>query len=110
MSDFGTLITFGKDSANLGPDKRAAILAAVNQAVKDGEFSSHIQDKNYTELHEWEDNTLCLKFTEYYEDEDADEIREFAEEEDIDEANELIEAIKPELDPDLEMAAIFTDW
>lgn len=110
MSDFGALITFGEGSASLGPEKRAAILAAVNEAVQKGEYSSHIKEKRYTELHEWEDETLCLKFTEYYNDDDRDEIWEFAEEEDVEEAEELIEQITPKLDPDLDIAVIFTDW
>lgn len=110
MSDFGALILFGTGSASLGQDKREAILAAVNEAVQNGEFSSHIKEKRYTELCEWEDDTLCLKLTEYYDDDDRDEIWDFAEEEDTVEAEELIKSIKPILDPNREISVIFTDW
>lgn len=48
--------------------------------------------------------------TEYYEDEDADEIREFAEEEDIQDCERIIEKLKPILETDFEMVAKFEDW
>ncbi|MDX2001556.1 MAG: hypothetical protein SFW35_03945 [Chitinophagales bacterium] len=110
MSDFGALILFGKDSANLSSDKRAIILDSINDTVQKGIFPAHIQEKQYTELSEWDDNSLCLKLTEYYDDDYRDEIWEFAQEEDLEEAKKLISAIKPKLGMALQISAIFTDW
>jgi hypothetical protein len=110
MSDFGALILFGEGSKNLNASERKYILTAINEAVKEGDYSSHIQEKVYAELWEWKDDFLCLKFTEYYNDDDREEVWKFAEEEDIDEAEEFIAAIEPKLNLNLEISAIFTDW
>ena len=109
MSDFGAIITFKKSGSSLSDSDRDSILKNFNKIVEDGEYSSHIKSRSSYKFNKL-DGVDCIKLTEYYEDEDADEIREFAEEEDIYEANEIIDSLKAVTDSSIEMEARFLDW
>ena len=111
MSDFGSLITLGKGSTkSLDQGQKANFLGALNEAISEGEYSILIKERQYEEFVEWEDDTLSIMLTEYYDDEDRDDIWEFAEEEDIAQAEEIIEAVNAKLDEPIDMKAIFTEW
>jgi hypothetical protein len=110
MSDFGALIIFRKASGTLSAEDKTLILDKLNEAVKNGEHSSHIKGAKYSKLIDWDENLHAVMLTEYFDDEDADEVREFAEEEDIDEANEIIAVLETSLGTDFKMEAVFTDW
>lgn len=109
MSDFGAVLIFSKKGGKQGSDDKSLILQEVNKTIENGDYSSHIKGKIYKELYDWEDNSFCLKFTEYYDDDDREEIWEFAEEEDLEEAQELIDTISPHL-PEFNITSEFTSW
>jgi hypothetical protein len=108
MSGFGTLITFKKLSGAMNEMDKEVILEKLNIAVEDGEYSSHISDRKYRELTEWEDGKYGVQLTAYGENESG--IKAAAEEADIPEAEEIIAYLLPELGADFEMEAIFTQW
>lgn len=109
MSDFGVIITFKKSGSSLSDTDRKSILTNFNKIVDDGEYSSHIKSRSSFKFYKL-DGVDCIKLTEYYEDEDADEIREFAEEMDMEEASEIIDSLKAVTDSSIEVEARFLDW
>lgn len=110
MSDFGAIIIFKKKSGLFTSDDRKKVEKELKKVITDKEFPSNITEGNFAKLRGWDEDNYCSIVTEYYEDEDADEIREFAEEEDVQDCERIIEKLRPILETDFEMVAKFEDW
>ena len=110
MSDFGAIIVFTKKTGSFSTDDKKIIEKELKKIVTDKEFPSNITKGNFSELVSWGNNSYCSMITEYYEDEDAEEIRSFAEEDDIPDCERIIELLKSKLEDDFKMEAKFEDW
>jgi|SRR5690606_7594409 len=110
MSDFGAIIVFTKKSGTFTDYDKELIETKLKEIVTNTEFPSNITEGNFARLRGWEDDSYCSMITEYYEDEDSEEIREFAEEDDLQDCERIIEKLKPIFEEDFEMEAKFEDW
>jgi hypothetical protein len=110
MSDFGAIIIFRKKVGSFSSDDKKKIEKELKKVITEKEFPSNITEGNFAELRGWDDDAYCSMITEYYDDEDAEEIREFAEEEDIPDCELIIKKLTPTLESDFEMEAKFEDW
>jgi len=110
MSDFGVIIKFSKNSGNLTSDAISEIEVALEKVVTDEEFPSNITESNFATLKKWDEGEYVSFISEYYYDEDYEELKEFVEKEDLAQANKIIEKLKNELSSDIEMSAHFEEW
>lgn len=110
MSDFGCLLVFKKQSGSLSQTDKELIINELSQEISEGSYSFMIEEGDYKTIYEWEDNSFCIRLTEYYSDEDEEEIWEFAQEEDLSDAKEIAEKLQLKFENSIDFTAIFTDW
>jgi len=110
MSDFGAIIIFRKKTGSFSSDDKKKIEKELKKVITDKEFPSNITEGNFSELRGWDEDCYSSMITEYYDDEDTEEIREFAEEDDMQDCERIIEKLKLTLETDFEMEAKFEDW
>ncbi len=110
MSDFGAIITFKKKTGTFSSDDKTKIEKELKKVITEKEFPSNITKGNFEDLRIWDEDRYCSMITEYYLDENAEEIREFAEEDDIQECEKIIEKLKTNLETFFEMKASIEDW
>ena len=109
MSDFGAIIIFSKnDGSSFTDDDKQAIKKELERVIKSGDYSSIIEEGNYLELKNWDEDKLCSMITEYYMDENFDEIFEFAKEEDTEDLEDIISKLN--LDPSIDVSSSFEVW
>ncbi|MFT3794150.1 hypothetical protein [Flavobacterium sp.] len=110
MSDFGSMITFAKKEGELTDDDKEQIVGALEQAIVPSEFPSNITGGNFRKLRSLGDNVYCVLITEYYDDEDVDEMRDDIEADDLQECERIIKKLELSLGFVFEMEAKFEDW
>ena len=110
MSDFGAIITFQKKNGSFSDDDKELIIKELKNIINHGNFPSNIKNGDYVILKKWYNQTYCSMITEYYDDEDSEEIRGFAEIEDIEEANQIITELKKVIGINFDMEVRFEDW
>ncbi len=110
MSDYGCIITFKKRSGNLSNSNKQAITNKLNELIPDSDYSYMIQEGDYETFYDWGEGIECIRLTEYYFDDDEDEIAEFAEEEDLPDAEDIVEKLNQVFMNDIEIKALFTSW
>lgn len=110
MSDFGVIIKFIKKGGNLTIDEIANIEEVLKRVVTTAEFPSNITESNFATIKQWDEGEYVSFISEYYIDEDEEELRTFAEEEDLEQAKVIIEKLKNELSSDIEMTALLEEW
>lgn len=110
MSDFGSIILFGKRKGNFNDTDVQIIVNLLKKIIVGDKYPSNITEGNFAELRKWDDNSYCSIITAYYEDEDSEEIWKFAEENDIEECERIIQHLEPELAFDFYMEARMEQW
>lgn len=110
MSDFGAILIIEKNTGSLSSEDKAEITAAISEIITAGDYSEVIIEGDYKTIYGWNEDGHCIKLTEYYDDEDADEVRESAKEEDMEEAQEIAEKLIEKLGNDYTIVAAFEDW
>jgi len=109
MSDFGAIIIFSKkDGTSISDEEKEVIQAELKRVIKSGNYSSIIEEGNYLELKNWDVDKLCSMITEYYIDENFDEIFEFAKEEDLVDAEDIVSKLN--LESSIEISFSFEEW
>lgn len=83
MSDFGTVIFFTKKDGNINDNDLELLSSSIKNQIDLNDFPSNIKEGNINELKKWDDNILCSMITEYFFDENENEIRAIIEEEDL---------------------------
>lgn len=110
MSDFGVIIKFTKNSGELQASDLENIISALEEIVgKSNDFPSNIVEGNYLTLKKWEGNTYVSVITEYYLDENEQELREWASEEDIAQALDITQKLSLIFN-DIQMSVHLEDW
>jgi hypothetical protein len=110
MSDFGVIIKFSKPSSGLTSKEIEKIEEALKKVVTEEKFPSNITEGDFDTLKEWDEDEYVSFISEYYIDEDEEELKAFAEEEDLPEATKIIELLKSELPSEIEMSAHLEEW
>lgn len=108
MSDFGAIIIFSKSNSSISDEEKEIIQTELKRVIKSGDYSSIIEEGNYLELKNWDEDKLCSMITEYYIDENFDEIFEFAKEEDTEDLEDIISKLN--LDTSIEISSSFEEW
>jgi len=108
MSDFGAIIIFSKSNSSISDEEKEIIQTELKRVIKSGDYSSIIEEGNYLELKNWDEDKLCSMITEYYIDENFDEIFEFAKEEDTEDLEDIISKLN--LDASINISASFEEW
>lgn len=83
---------------------------ALEKVVTDEEFPSNITEGNFKTIKQWDEGQFASFISEYYYDENEEELRLFAEQEDLEQAKKIIEKLKNELSSEFEMTAHLEDW
>lgn len=78
MSDFGAIIKFKMNGEDISEENIESIKSALKTVINTEEYPSNITEGNFENIISWEENTYASLITEYYDGEDADEIRSFA--------------------------------
>ena len=110
MSDFGSIILFNKKAGEFNTSDQNKIKESLKKVIKENVFPLNITKGNFAELRKWDNDGYCSIITEYYDDEDSEEIWEFAKDDDVAECERIIELLKPDLLTDFDMEAKFEDW
>lgn len=110
MSDFGAIIKFKKNDEEISEENIDSIKSALKTVINSEEYPSNIYEGSFANVIAWEENTYASLITEYYDGEDADEIRSFAEEEDLQDCNRIVSSLVSILGNDYEISASFEDW
>lgn len=110
MSDFGAIIKFKKNGEDISEENIESIKSTLKTVINTEEYPSNITEGNFENIISWEENTYASLITEYYDGEDADEIRSFAEEEDLQDCDRIVSALASILGNDYEISASFEDW
>ena len=108
MSDFGAILIFSKSNSSISDEEKEIIQTELKRVIKSGDYSSIIEEGNYLELKKWDEDKLCSMVTEYYIDENFDEIFQFTEEEDIEDLEDIISKLN--LDASINISASFEEW
>ncbi len=109
MSDFGGILIFSKkDGSVFTPEEKQTIVNELERVIEHGNYPDIIREGNYRQLVDWGENTLASMITEYYLDEETEDLYDFAEEEDIELLEEMIEQL--ELPSQIEVKAAFEEW
>lgn len=110
MSDFGVLIKFKKNSGSFNKEDLAKIVSGLEQVVNPKDFPSNITNGNFLKLKEWDKGEYVSLITEYYLDQNEEELMDFAEEEDLEQAKDIIEKLKIILNDSIDMSAHLEEW
>lgn len=111
MSDFGAILIIRKTSGSFTGGDKSTISSMLDAIISRSNYSEIIKTGAFKSLIGWDDDTaLCSMLTEYYDDEDSEDVREFAEEEDMDEAAEIAEKLQARLGNGFTVTAAFQDW
>lgn len=110
MSDFGAIIIFRKKDGNFDSDDKNKIVNELKKVITEKEFTSNIVGGNFSELKIWQENACCSMITEYYDDENANQIWDFAKENDIEDCKRIIKLLKSNLPDDFSIEAKFEEW
>ena len=89
-------------------EEKQIIQEELKRVIKSNDYSSIIEEGNYLELKNWDEDKLCSIITEYYIDENFDEIFEFAKEEDTEDLKDIISKLN--LDTSIEISSSFEEW
>ena len=109
MSDFGGILIFSKkDGSVFTPEEKQIIINELERVIVNGDYPDHIREGNFRRLIDWGENTLASMITEYYMDDETEDLYDFAEEEDMDMLEEMIEQL--ELPSQIEVKAAFEEW
>lgn len=110
MSDFGAIIKFKKNGEDISEENIESIKSALKTVINTEEYPSNITEGNFENIIGWDENTYASLITEYYDGEDAQEIREFAEDDDIQDCNRIVSSLTNILGSDYEISTSFEDW
>lgn len=108
MSDFGIVLIIKKNTGPFTEGEKANISRLLTDIAASGDHEDI--SENFSKLEERDGNSLYTRFTEYYHDDAADEIREFAEEDDLPEAEEIAEQLQEKLGNGFSVSASMEDW
>lgn len=111
MSAFGLIIKFKKkDETSFSDENKVMIVSKAEEIMEKEEYSSNLEESDYSTVHQWDDKEIFLIFSEYYDEHYEDELYQFIQENDLEEAKEIAEKLKELLGEEFEIEAKLEDW
>jgi hypothetical protein len=111
MSDFGAILILKKASGNFTAQDKELIVEKLSSIIEAGDYLDIIKKGNYKSLIDWEDDTaLCSMLTEYFDDENSEEVRAFAKEDDIEDVEDIAQKLQSKLGNSFTVVSAFEDW
>lgn len=110
MSDFGVIIKFSKSQGGLNQSDIDSIEFELKEVVTtSNSYPSNIVRGNYLPLRKWDEDSFVSVISEYYLDENEQELKQWAVEEELEWAKEIIEKLKLVL-TNINMSGSFEEW
>lgn len=110
MSDFGIVLIIKKNNGLFNAVDKQNISRLLTEIIRAGDYGDTITNENFQELEERDEHDLYARLSEYYDGDDADEVREFAEEDDLPDAEEIAEQLQEKLGNEFSVSASIEDW
>lgn len=110
MNHFGVILIIEKDNGLVSNEEKADIQQQLSDIMLAKRYADFRRTGNYRTLHAWDEESICSRLVEYWEEENADEVKEIAEDEELPLAQEIAEELQQRMGDDFWVTASVEEW